>query len=71
MIRINSRTGFKLRNQEVYCSICGRNFGDDFTLQKHRVKTIFGEVNCVDPQSLNMNAHVNFSEAIVWKFSKW
>jgi len=70
-IHTNPRTGFQLRNDEVYCSFCGRNFGDIFTLQRHRVKGIFGEVTCVDPQSVDMQAHVNFSQAIVWRFSKW
>jgi hypothetical protein len=70
-IQINPRTGYQLRNKEVYCSDCGRNFGDIYTLQKHRIKGIFGAVACVDPQAVNMTAYVNFSEAIVWGYSKW
>lgn len=70
VIRTNSRTGYQLRNKEVFCSDCGRNFGDIYTLQKHRIKGIFGDEACVDPQAVNMTAYVNFSEAIVWKFTK-
>ena len=70
-VQVNPRTGFRLRNNEVYCSFCGRNFGDILTLQKHRKKTYFGEIKCVDPQSVNMTAHVNGYRAIVWKYSKW
>jgi len=70
-VQVNPRTGFQLRNNEVCCSFCGRNFGDIRTLQKHRVKTSFGEIKCVDPQSVNMTAHVNRYLAIIWKYSKW
>ena len=71
VIRKNDRTGYLLRNKEVFCPLCGRNFGDIYTLERHRVKSYFGEITCADPQSVNMTAHVNFSGAIVWKFTKW
>jgi 5-methylcytosine-specific restriction endonuclease McrA len=71
MVRKNTRTGYFLRNNEVFCSSCGRNFGDIYTLEKHRVKSYTGDLACVDPQSVNMTAHINFCEAIVWKYTKW
>jgi hypothetical protein len=71
VVRLNPRTGYQLRDKEVYCPLCGRNFGDIYLLNKHRVKSASGDKVCVDPQSVNMSPYVNFNQAIVWEYSKW
>jgi hypothetical protein len=71
MVRVNPKNDDFLSNEEVFCRNCGLNFGDIYTLQKHRSRIDDTTVICLEPDSVNMKAHVNTYASVVWKFSKW
>ncbi|CAB4738156.1 unannotated protein [freshwater metagenome] len=63
----NPKTKEFLLNEEVYCGRCFTNFEDEYAHQIHRTKAGRADSICLDPESVDLEAYVNFGDALVWK----
>jgi hypothetical protein len=66
-LRRNPRTSEYLYGYEKYCGRCFTNFEDEFAHQCHRTHGGQSYSRCLDPESVDLEAYVNRSGALVWK----
>ena len=66
-IRRNPRTSEYLYGYEKYCGRCFTNFEDEYAHQCHRTHGGKSYSRCLDPESIDLEAFVNRSGALVWK----
>lgn len=66
-LRQNPKTKEFLLNEEKYCGRCFLNFEDEYAHQIHRTHGGKSYSKCLDPESVDLVAYVNFGDALVWK----
>jgi hypothetical protein len=66
-VRQNPKTREFLDDYERYCGRCFANFEDEFAHQIHRTHGGKSYSRCLEPESVDLEAYVNISGALVWK----
>jgi len=66
-VRQNPKTREFLDDYERYCGRCFANFEDEFAHQIHRTHGGTSYSRCLEPESVDLEAYVNISGALVWK----